>query len=440
MCPIRSLPLAVLAIACGAGCDRAASSRAAPLVVLASGDTAGWIVPCGCASNQSGGLLRRGSLVEELRGAADVIYVDVGGAAAGHAPYDRAKFEAILAGELAMGLAAHNLGGPELALGLGELRAIGNRLQVPWLSCNVRDPRGQLAAEPARIVGGSGRRVALVGVVSDRTPIDGVQLDPPRDAILKTLADHRGQYNWLIVLAYLDQSELEDLAADLPEADAVIGGPTGQSIAPKRVGSTLLVSATNKGKFVARLDAPPEGGRTWSGRVIEIDGGLADNSRQQDNLRSFYAELARRDFAAAETSFVKSEPGAAGRTYRVAGTERCRDCHQADCQTWEASGHARAWQSLEASGAHVDAYCQQCHTTGFGLPGGFVSARRSAARAAVGCESCHGPSLAHAEDAQRKTALAGQAADQCAICHDRENSPSFAYDEYWPRIEHGSEP
>src|SRR3990172_11014673 len=35
------------------------------LVLVVSGDTAGWIVPCGCASNQSGGLPRRGSFVAD---------------------------------------------------------------------------------------------------------------------------------------------------------------------------------------------------------------------------------------------------------------------------------------------------------------------------------------------------------------------------------------
>src|SRR5262245_62153055 len=82
-----------------------------------SGDTAGWIVPCGCTSNQSGGMPRRGTLVRDLKRSSDVVVVDAGGVPAGTTQYHRVKFEAILAGEMAMGLAVHNLGGPELALG-----------------------------------------------------------------------------------------------------------------------------------------------------------------------------------------------------------------------------------------------------------------------------------------------------------------------------------
>jgi hypothetical protein len=435
----RSIALALAVAAAIAGCDSRTGPKAGPLAILASGDTAGWIVPCGCTSNQSGGLLRRGTLVQQVRDKGDVIYVDVGGAPSGESAYDRVKFEAILTGELAMGLAAHNLGLPELKLGPTYLREVGRRLNVPWLSCNVRDESGQPIGEPMRIVTAGGRRVAFVGVASDRSPVPGARLDAPREAILSTLADHRGQYDSVLVLAYLDETELKELAANLPEADAVIGGPTGQSIAPKRIGPTLLVSATNKGKFVARLDAPLAAGQAWSGEVIELAGAFRDDVVQKRNLESFYAELARRDLSAGETSFVKVA-GATPAAYRLAGTDRCRECHEQDCAVWDKSGHARAWLSLAQTGAQVDAYCQQCHTTGYGLPGGFVSAGRSQSLVHVGCESCHGPSLGHAEDAKLRTAAAGQAAGQCTTCHDRENSPHFAYDAYWSRIRHGSEP
>src|SRR5262245_49011017 len=70
-----------------------------PIILLASGDTAGWIVPCGCTSNQSGGLLRRGTYVKELAQQGALIVVDVGGAPGGTSAYQRVKFEAILQGE-----------------------------------------------------------------------------------------------------------------------------------------------------------------------------------------------------------------------------------------------------------------------------------------------------------------------------------------------------
>ena len=38
-----------------------------------------------------------------------------------------------------MGLAAHNLGGPEAALGADYLRRVGAKLDVPFVSANLRD-------------------------------------------------------------------------------------------------------------------------------------------------------------------------------------------------------------------------------------------------------------------------------------------------------------
>src|SRR5579871_6437918 len=53
------------------------------LQIIVSGDTAGWLVPCGCTANQSGGLLRRGVYVRLAAALADVIVLDVGGAPGG---------------------------------------------------------------------------------------------------------------------------------------------------------------------------------------------------------------------------------------------------------------------------------------------------------------------------------------------------------------------
>src|SRR5439155_11704305 len=88
------------------GCNRSKPPDTKPPVLVVSGDTAGWIVPCGCTANQSGGLLRRGSYVDALRKEAAVILAEAGGAPGGTSDYHRVKFEAILRGEAAMGLAA----------------------------------------------------------------------------------------------------------------------------------------------------------------------------------------------------------------------------------------------------------------------------------------------------------------------------------------------
>jgi hypothetical protein len=427
----------LLACVCCFGC-RARDER--PLAIVVSGDTAGWIVPCGCASNQYGGLPRRGTYVEQVRSEIEVIVADAGGAAAGTSPYDRLKLEAILRGEMAMGIAAHNIGAAEAALGPDALSDLGARLGVPLVSANLRRPDGELAAEPVRVIQAAGRRVALVGVLDPQYAKPPLAADPPREAVLEALRGVAGRYDAAVVLAYLPEDRLRALAASLPEADIVVGGPTGQPIPPEGVGPTLLASATHQGKFLARFDAPRRGGSArWAGNIVPMDEQLADDPEQLANLRRYCDELAARDFTAGESGLAGPPRGELPRDYRVAGNAKCRDCHEEDGKIWAASKHAHAWEPLVGKGTQVDPFCQRCHAMGYGLPGGFVSARRSPALVHVGCESCHGPSQAHARDEKVRTAYYARAKDTCAGCHDRENSPKFAYDDYWERIKHGQD-
>lgn len=80
-------------------------------------------------------------------------------------------------------------------------------------------------------------------------------------------------------------------------------------------------------------------------------------------------------------------------------------------------------------------FCLPCHTTGFGLIGGFVSIEKTPDMAGVTCEACHGPGGAYAgttmntDDPTFKTTEARKAgliypptARVCRKCHN-EDSP-----------------
>jgi hypothetical protein len=260
--------------------------------------------------------------------------------------------------------------------------------------------------------------------------------------VLNALHDAAGRYDSAIVLAYLPAEELEALAHELPEVDAVVGGPTLQSIPPHKSGPTLVTSVTNKGKFLATLhwtrprDKSAAGSDEWNAEIVEVAAPLADDPKQLAGVRRFEEALARRDFAPAEAGFAVMTPESQAADFAVAGSETCRKCHAAESKACNASRHHGAWQSLVAKGFSADAFCQRCHTNAYGLPGGFVSARRTPERVNVDCESCHGPAAAHVKDPKNRTPFTAR--EQCTRCHDRENSPQFDYDTYWPRIEHGS--
>src|SRR6185369_3873605 len=147
-----------------AGCDQRSNPPQSNASLVISGDTTSWITPCGCTSNQSGGLLRRATFLKQLSSNGQVIYADAGGAIAGNSEYQRLKFEAILRGEVLMGIAAHNIGGAEASLGADSLRDLAKRTSAPLISANVTDSAGAAIAPASKIVTAGSNRIALVGL------------------------------------------------------------------------------------------------------------------------------------------------------------------------------------------------------------------------------------------------------------------------------------
>jgi 2',3'-cyclic-nucleotide 2'-phosphodiesterase (5'-nucleotidase family) len=219
------------------GCSPSTSSH---LHIVVSGDTAGWITPCGCTANQSGGLERRASLIKSFGAIDRVVYLDVGGSAAGKSEYQQVKLKSILQGDQLMGLEVHNIGAPETQLS-ANLQMVN------------ADDSTQSAIASHRVIVKHGVRILVIGVI-DPSLVKN-PLWKARDASASVLTVLQNvQADIRLVLAYMDEPGLRALAESLPEVDYVIGGPTGQMLAPSSVGPVEVMSATNKGKFLAKIE------------------------------------------------------------------------------------------------------------------------------------------------------------------------------------------
>jgi hypothetical protein len=442
------------------------SAPPGPLTILVSGDTQGLLFPGDCGFGQPGGLARRGEIVRQAQAAGSVLYAELGNAPAGDSPYDRLKFAAILRGEMAMDVAVHNIGPAEMRLGAEELQRIAADMKIPFVSTNVRDEQGRPLAETLRRIEVAGRRIAVAGIVSPGYEQDPLQILDPAAAIEDALADKALPYDALLVLAYLPADELTQLAARLPKRAVLVGpshaapaDPTAdqdggvsddRSVGRARHGESAEGTirdapapddADNIAGFVGRMgrslvciDFTKTTDVPWKSREIRVDPSLPEDQQQLNNLVAYHQELARHDFAPADIGLVMPLPPEVASTARTAGTHACRACHAAECASWDLSRHARAWQSLVNRGVYYDAACQRCHTTGYGWEGGFHSAERSIGTVSVGCESCHGPSLAHTLNPSVRTPLV--ASQQCVHCHDADHDPGFDYNSAWARIQH----
>ena len=416
-----------------AGCGK--SNRDA--MILISGDTRGWITPCGCASNQSGGLPRRAGLIHARSTEHDLLVLDAGGSAIGTGEYQLIKFTSLLTGLKALGLDAHNIGGAETEFTPSQLRELAKQTGVTWLTSNLVAADGQPVGSRCLIVQRGGLEIAVTGVVDEKL-VQNHQWktqDPVRSA-LNAFAEHP-QADVKVLLAYFDEAGLRTLAESLPEVDYLVGGPTGQAMSATRVGPVTILAATNKGKFMAEIKLVREklGFRELQSGIVEVKSELTEAKPQLENLQDYYNKLRQRDFTAKEAGLVQHlDSQDAG--YAISGSASCQACHQSDDAIWHSSKHSHAWEVLVKKSAQFDPNCQQCHTTGYGHTGGFENVAQSPMLVHVGCENCHGPSLAHVKDPRKRTPF--PAKEQCVRCHDHENSPTFDFTTYWAKVFHAA--
>ena len=85
-----------------------------------------------------------------------------------------------------------------------------------------------------------------------------------------------------------------------------------------------------------------------------------------------------------------------GEGWTYGSTPLCEGCHPTQAAQWRTTDHAQAFETLERKGHDREPACMGCHMTGFLLAGGPQNFETATTQfTEVGCEACHGPSVAH---------------------------------------------
>ena len=84
------------------------------------------------------------------------------------------------------------------------------------------------------------------------------------------------------------------------------------------------------------------------------------------------------------------------------GHQVCQECHETEYESFTSNCkkiHSFENIKIMKKGLTEEEYrsCFECHTTGFGQPGGFVSEEETPHLGIAGCEVCHGPGSLHVE-------------------------------------------
>ncbi len=117
---------------------------------------------------------------------------------------------------------------------------------------------------------------------------------------------------------------------------------------------------------------------------------------------------------------------------RYVGIEACKDCHEAEyIRHQEFAKKAHSFDSIKKMQRRLTAAefnkCLECHTTGYGKPGGFRSERETPNLRNAGCEACHGPGSLHVRTGSARDIKGKLTEADCRICHNADRIQAFKY-------------
>jgi len=121
------------------------------------------------------------------------------------------------------------------------------------------------------------------------------------------------------------------------------------------------------------------------------------------------------------------------KTEQYVGSEACADCHETEYENYKKfSKKAHAGDSVKLMSGDLTRgeleECFECHVTGFGKPGGFVSFEETPNMADAGCETCHGPGYDHIESDGDTDLIKGKLSiKDCEGCHNPERVDAFDF-------------
>lgn len=123
---------------------------------------------------------------------------------------------------------------------------------------------------------------------------------------------------------------------------------------------------------------------------------------------------------------------ARGESNTYVGAEACKGCHEKEHARFVT--HSKMSSSFKSvaimkkglTGEELKK-CFECHTTGYGKPGGFKSETETPQLKNLGCEACHGPGSSHASSGNPKDIKRKLDTKDCEACHAKDRVAAFNY-------------
>ena len=373
------------------------AAKGGTVSIYYTGAIRGELEPCGCSpSLQSGGLSRLSAFVRSERDhKKNFILIDAGNSAGKDTPPGRLKTETLVMAFSAIGFDA--------IAGFFEYARAGEFAAGLFKRHNV------LLLNPA-----------------DKDNLsDSVVLKRKRYKI-NISVNPQGQIKNALNILLTDMNANE---TGWKGWDVVVMSSGETLEAPIEKDGTIIVSGFERGQKLGILKVSY--GKSGKVRLVSHVWQTLPLSAAEDAVvRKLINEY---DLAIAE--LMKAEEARQAKSGPYLGAASCKECHAPHYESYSASHHSGAFETLEKVGKSRNPECVACHTTGYGADGGFISKTSTPGLAGVGCEACHGPGREHLADLYRPV-FRMMPVDVCNGCHTKQNSPGFNFSVYLKRITH----
>lgn len=340
-----------------------------------------------------------------------------------------------------IGVDAVNVGEKDLALGVPYLKELEEKYNFPFISANLTDENDTPIFRRYIIKNIDGKNVGIFGLMGDTSEmIHEVQnasagtvkvLDilEAANAVISEISD---KVDYIIVLAHQKTNRDWVLARRVEGIDVIIGGQdTLKTEEPKKAGETLMVRAGEKGQYQGLLEVTLNGGKTAKNSLIPYNESIENDPEVKAMITAYNDKIVALYSGGTETEGSSDTSTVALRAFT------CEACHPEVVQTWKATEHAKAYNTLVERSKQFDPSCLVCHTTRFEQPGGFTMTELQPELMNVQCESCHGYAKDHLAELQ-PIPVTAPTKEVCIKCHTADRCPDLEenYDSYWQKIAH----
>ena len=224
-----------------------------------------------------GGIAYLAARAAELRKEKPTLFLAAGDMIQGHNWANLSRGESVVELMNAMNFDSMVVGNHEFDFGQEVLRKRILEARFPILGANVE---GMADLRPYVIREINGIRVAVIGVVTEETPVSthprnvsGLRFSSPAEALGKYLPELRQKAEVVIVLSHIGHAADRSLAEKVQGIDLIVGGHSHTKVSkPVRIGNTWIVQAWEHGKALGVIDLVWKDGKVivGEGRLDEI--------------------------------------------------------------------------------------------------------------------------------------------------------------------------